>query len=710
MSADATKDHRLREALAALGRGWIPTPLDGKVPVRKRWTLLSPPTVRDVEQWIGEGRNIGVRTGATSGIVVIDEDTAKGGSTSALGLPRTATVLTGGGGRHFYFRLPRGVQVSNSAGKLAPHVDVRGEGGQVVYPGSIHPDTGQAYAWAPTLSPDDIELAELPQAIVDRLTKKRGYVDAAFENELNRVKAAAEGERNAALNRAAFSLGQLVAAGKLAEDTVVAALLAATALPHDEALTTIRSGIEAGTLKPRSAPSGTASNGRALSDLGNAERLVDHFGVDLRFATNAWGWMAWDGRRWARDEDQALVMRAAFDTVRRIHHEAANVEDGDERKAICKHALQSERGPRLREMISLAAPYLHTAVATFDRDPLLLNVENGTLDLRTGELRPHAREDFITKLAPVRYDPEARCPRWRAFLDRILDGDDSLYLFLRRALGYSLTGETGEHCLFFAFGTGANGKSTFLETARAMLGDYGAQADFTTFLAKSNDSPREDLASLNGARFVASAEVEAGRRLAEVAVKQFTGGDTMRVRFLHRNSFEFKPAAKLWWAANHKPTIRGTDHGIWRRIHLLPFTVQIPVAERDPDLKAKLAEELPGILAWAVKGCLEWQQDGLAPPPVVVAATAGYREEMDTLAAFLAECCEIDRMARIEARDLYGAYKEWASAAGEPVASQRALGMRLAERGLESTKSNGRTIWLGVRLTRGGQQMDREAA
>lgn len=707
MTPEAIRDLRVREALAAHGRGWLLLELRGKEPTRKGWQKAPAPTEAEVERWARAG-NVGCRTGHASGVVVLDIDTAKGAEIPA-NLPETPTVITGSGGRHYYFRAPVG-RTRNSVGKLAPHVDLRGDGGQVVYPGSIHPETGKPYLWAPNLSPDDVELAELPPWIVAKLAEPKGYAQKALQGELARVRSAAEGTRNDTLNRSAFSLGQLVGGGKLAEDVVVDALLAETTLPHDEALTTVRSGIEAGKVNPRSVSTSTTSKGRALSDLGNAERLVDHFGANLRFATNAWGWMAWDGRRWCRDEDQALVMRCAFDTVRRIHHEAAEVEDGDDRKLICKHALQSERGPRLREMIALAAPYLHAAVATFDRDPLLLNVENGTLDLRTGDLRPHAREDFITKLAPVRYDPEAHCPRWRAFLDRVLGGDDSLYLFLRRALGYSLTGDTGEHCLFFAFGTGANGKSTFLETVRAMLGDYGAQADFTTFLAKANDSPREDLASLNGARFVASAEVEAGRRLAEVAVKQFTGGDTMRVRFLHRNSFEFKPAAKLWWAANHKPTIRGTDHGIWRRIHLLPFTVQIPEAERDPDLKAKLAEELPGILAWAVRGCLEWQRDGLAPPPVVVAATAGYREEMDTLAAFLGECCEVDRAGRVEARDLYGAYKEWAAAAGEPAASQRALGMRLTERGLENRKSNGRTVWLGLRLTQYSEQADREAA
>lgn len=263
------EDHRLREALAALDRGWIPTPLDGKIPVSKRWNLLSVPTERDVEQWIREGRNIGVRTGAISGIVVIDEDPKNGGAIGHLlqsvgmeCLPPTPTVITGSGGRHYYFRYPRGAKIGNSSRELqSPGIDVRGEGGQVVYPGSIHPETGQVYAWAPTLSPDDVELAELPQPILDRLTRKRGYADAALENEVNRVKAAPEGERNNALNRAAFSLGQLVGGGALDEQAVITALLAASPLPPREAEATIRSGLDSGKGKPRRPPQAiTASN------------------------------------------------------------------------------------------------------------------------------------------------------------------------------------------------------------------------------------------------------------------------------------------------------------------------------------------------------------------------------------------------------------------------------------------------------------------
>lgn len=265
-------DYLLREVLAALQRGWIPTPLVGKKPIKKEWTLLSVPTERDVEGWVRSGKNVGVRTGSISGIVVIDEDTAKGGSVAAafadLGMdqiPSTPTVITGGGGRHYYFRAPDGVKIQNSASKLAPHVDIRGEGGQVVYPGSTHPSTGGLYRWAPTLSPEDVDLVDLPQIVIDRLTKRRTYAEAALDNEINRVKAAAEGQRNTELNRAAYSLGQLVGGGALDEALVIRALLAATPLPHREAEATIRSGIDSGKEKPRATPSRVASPGTSTA-------------------------------------------------------------------------------------------------------------------------------------------------------------------------------------------------------------------------------------------------------------------------------------------------------------------------------------------------------------------------------------------------------------------------------------------------------------
>jgi putative DNA primase/helicase len=390
------------------------------------------------------------------------------------------------------------------------------------------------------------------------------------------------------------------------------------------------------------------------------------------------------------------------DTVRSIYGEAEAIEDKSDREAAARWAMHSEFEPRLRAMVSLAETEAGIPVSPdeFDADPWLLTCLSGTVDLRTGELRPHRRADLITKIVPLYLDRKAECPTWLQFLDRVFRGDVELIEFIQRAVGYSLTGSTQEQVLFLLHGTGANGKSTFLEIVRALLGDYAQQADFTTFLHRERESgPRNDLARLMGARFVAAAEVEDGRRLSEVVVKQVTGGDTITARFLHQEHFEFKPALKLWLAANHKPTVRGTDNGIWRRIRLVPFEVTIPADEQDKDLASKLQAELPGIFAWAVRGCRQWHEQGLGCPEVVQAATELYKGEMDILGLFLDESCVLSPQAEIASRALYDAYTPWCEESGERPMSQRNLARRLQERGLCAPfKRVGLKWWRGIRL------------
>ncbi len=336
--------------------------------------------------------------------------------------------------------------------------------------------------------------------------------------------------------------------------------------------------------------------------------------------------------------------------------------------------------------------------SAFDRDPWLLNVANGTLDLRSGVLRPADRADRLTKLAPVAYDPAARCPTWLTFLDRVLDGKAEVIAFLQRAVGYSLTGDISEHCLFLLFGTGRNGKSTFLETLSATLGDYAMTTPTDTLLVRREGGIPNDLARLPGARLVSASESEAGRNLAEALVKQLTGGDTISARFLQAEFFDFKPSFKLWFRTNHKPTIKGTDDGIWSRIKLIPFTQRIPDSEMDKRLPERLVAELPGILTWAIDGCLAWQREGLGTPTAVAQATAEYRGEMDVLATFLADCCEVGPDHRCTAKELYGAYTRWAEESGERVASQKAFGLRLAERGFVSARAHGGVrLWAGLK-------------
>ncbi|MGI8597500.1 MAG: DNA primase family protein, partial [Thermoleophilaceae bacterium] len=298
-----------------------------------------------------------------------------------------------------------------------------------------------------------------------------------------------------------------------------------------------------------------ASNGRAptwmRTDYGNAERLVSAHGGDLRYA-HGLGWLAWDGRRWRRDLDGEVERRAKA-TVRALYREAGSLEDEGERKALASWARKSEAAPRIAAAIALARTESAVVVGpgALDGAPLLLNVVNGTLDLRTGELREHRREDLLTKLAPVAWVPGSRDPAWERFLEHTTGGDAELAAFLQRAAGYTLTGDTGEEVLFFAHGPTATGKSTLLEALGATLGEYAVTADFDTFLARRGDpGVRTDIARLAGARLVASLEVEDGKHLAEGLLKQLTGGDTVTARFLYSDAFEFAPAFKLWLAAN----------------------------------------------------------------------------------------------------------------------------------------------------------------
>lgn len=436
------------------------------------------------------------------------------------------------------------------------------------------------------------------------------------------------------------------------------------------------------------------------TDLGNAERLVANFGEDIRFV-HTWGrWIIWDRRRWAIDET-GEIQRLAKKTVRSMLCEAADLEDAA-CKGLTRWAVQSESQTKLSSMVVLAKSEEQIAIthADLDREHFLLNVANGTLNLKTGELQPHDRLDSLTKLSPVKFDPDAACPRWMEFLDTVTGSDAELSGFLQRAVGYTLSGDTSEQCLFFAYGTGANGKSTFTETLAAILGDYHLKAPASMLMAKRDGGGiPNDIARLPGARFVVASELEEGARFAESLVKDLTGGDTMTARFLHQEFFEFSPTHTLWLYGNHRPVVRGCDEGIWRRIHLVPFTIRIPEAERDPRLKDKLAREASGILSWAVAGCLNWQREGLGAPAAVQKATGDYRKESDRLGDFIEERCTIDPAFTAATADIYRAYRDWAEVSGERPVSKVAFGRSLAERGFTMKRTATHRGWTGISVT-----------
>ena len=419
---------------------------------------------------------------------------------------------------------------------------------------------------------------------------------------------------------------------------------------------------------PESIPSGISRRSverDGLTDVGNAERLVARHGEDLRYCHPQTTWYVWDGTRWTEDNLAAVMLRAV-DAVKSMYVEAATIYDSTERQALVTHARRSEHAGRLRAMVETASWLKGVSVLPedFDTDPNLLNVLNGTLDLATGTMRPHVHSDLITRLAPVNYDNAATCPTFLRFLAEVMDRNQDLVDYLQRLVGYSLTGLTGEQVMPILYGSGANGKSTFIETIASIMGDYAQQTPTETLVVSHSRGIPNDLARLRGARFVSAVETGEGNRLDERLVKQMTGGDRITARFLRQEFFEFTPRFKLFLATNHKPVIRGTDDAIWRRLHFIPFRVTIPEGQRDLALKQKLRDEASGILNWALEGCRLWREGGLQAPDEVLAATKAHREEMDVLSAFLEVHCIRKAGAMIQSSVLYATYKEWCEQVG----------------------------------------------
>ena len=393
------------------------------------------------------------------------------------------------------------------------------------------------------------------------------------------------------------------------------------------------------------------------SDISNARRLAAKHGADLKFTPER-GWLVYDGRRWAVDDKAIEVQARAKDTAMAIFDE---IKDAPDRDARMRHAKRSQSKNSIEAMIWLARsePGIPARLTDLDRDGWQFNVANGTIDLRTGTIRPHAREDLISNVVDIVYDPHATCPLWDAFLWRVLDHNADLCGYLRRFVGYLLVGDTTEQSLHFLFGLGANGKSVFCEVLMRLLGDYALAASPDLIMLKKYGGIPNDIARLRGVRAAMMNETSQGARFDEAKLKDLTGGDTLTARFLHQEFFDFEPTHRIVIRGNHKPAISGTDEGIWRRLRLVPFTVQIPPDEQDRNLLRKLQAELPGILNWALQGCLEWQADGLKPPAIVAAAVAEYRAESDTLGRFIAECCQTRSLAQVKSSSLFKAYQEF---------------------------------------------------
>jgi putative DNA primase/helicase len=437
-----------------------------------------------------------------------------------------------------------------------------------------------------------------------------------------------------------------------------------------------------------------------FTDSTNAGRLVAEHGRDIRYNAAWKKWVVWNGKCWETDEGGALIHEKGLEMVRNIYDELLKTDDYRERIEIEKYGMLSE-SVRRREAFVRAAQWikpLNIKSDELDNNPWLLNVLNGTIDVRTKEFREHRQEEMITKIANVEYDPQADCPMWKQFIREIMDYKTELINFVQTAVGWALTGDISEQTMFILYGSGANGKSTFLNTIMYLLGDYAIAAPTETFMKKTGDQNTNDIARLRGTRFVTTTEAEQGRRLSEPLIKKITGNDQMTARFLYGEYFNFTPTFKIFMATNHKPVIKGTDYGIWRRIKLIPFTTRIAEEKQDKDLDMKLRNEAGGILNWLLEGTERWKRERLKAPAIVLNATDEYRGEMDVIGNFLKERCVQQKDVSIRIRELYKAYSGWCGENNEHACSERFFSLRLKEIGFEQTRTSEARFWSGLAL------------
>lgn len=442
----------------------------------------------------------------------------------------------------------------------------------------------------------------------------------------------------------------------------------------------------------------------SFDDTGNAQRFVDLFGDKVRYCYTDKRWLWYDGRKWCTDMTGA-VKRLADKAVAcmsaelKVYEQTDADEGTDMAKTFEKHMKSSRSNKSKNAMLNEVMHHVPILPSQLDRYKAALNTPGGVIDLKSGALAPHDPKNYFTKITAVEYSENADCPRWTAFLDDIFGGDKDLIRYVQKAVGYSLTGATSEQCAFFLYGTGRNGKSTFLDIIRDIFGDYAANIQPETIMVRSNQSTaiNSDIARLKGARLVTSVEPNEGVRINEGLLKQLTGDDTVTARKLYGDEFEFKPEFKLWMATNHKPVIRGTDTGIWRRIHMIPFTCVIPEGKVDRRLKYKLAAEMTGIFRWAVEGCLLWQKEGLKMPRAVLEEVREYRREMDVISAFVEDKCTVGKGLSVKSSQLFAAYLNWAEQNNEYRMSSTKFGMELAKR-FEKVRTRGGIYFNGLSL------------
>lgn len=689
------------------------------------------------------------------------EDTA-----AAFGQQHTPTMrVTTAKGYHDYYWAPADVKLGNRLGQLQGRFDgdVRGGNAFVIGPGSVHA-TGVTYE----LEDPDQPPVDLPEWLLTALQAKAvpapaaplsggvaipadqhdKYTRKVLQAEADAITTAPDGDQNNQINRAAFNVGTLVGAGALTEGEARQVLLSAARAgnhPEGRAAAAIDSGLTAGIAQPRTpwppvarvsswptlandftgliadeeapAPGAWAAPHEAIpvlpspmparewDDIGNAQRVVDRFGTEVRWIKDTEQWATYDNGRWTFKGANTAVWTRVVATINALPEEADNYSDvqplfspGEkptkeeqmsERERFDRFARQQRMRPKLaaaREVLQ-AHPALHVHMDHFDRPEMLLNVANGVVDLTTGELQAHNRGLYLMQQSPVAYRPGAAAPMWDDFLHSVMP-DEERRAYLARVVGYTLTGSTQEQAMFIHHGGGQNGKGVFMRILMALLGEYAQSVPRSTLLAKQGEGIPNDVARMVGKRLLATTETSAGKKLDDELVKQLTGEDTMSARFMRAEYFDFRPVGKIHLATNYLPSV-GSGHGMARRLQDIGWDVTVPAAKRVAKLDEKImATEAAGVLNWAIAGCIEWQQHGLAVPASVQEKTREHIANSDPLAMWLDEETEEAPGHVAETRSLYASYKVWSEAANLRPMSMTAFSLALGERDIESGKDS----------------------
>ena len=435
-----------------------------------------------------------------------------------------------------------------------------------------------------------------------------------------------------------------------------------------------------------------------FTDLTNTLYFLRAYEDTIRYCITWDKFLVWNGTDWEIDA-RGFVQERIPIFIHQMYRIMRFINDRILKVDFEKHLIKSESFRRIQAIVGLLKmqPSIKVIEKELDTDIYLFNVEGLTLNLKTGKAKEPNIKNLITKKSRFIYEKDAECPTWNLFLMQIFNKDLQLIRFIQKAMGYALSGDVSEQCLFILWGTGANGKSTFLNVMLELFGDYALSTGIETFM-KKNSEQSNDIARLKGMRLVTTSEIEQGRQISESLIKMVIGEDALTARFLYGEYFSFKPTFKIFMATNHKPKIRGADNGIWRRIKMIPFTVTIPPEQRDKNLTEKLIAENSGILNWLLKGYAMWKKEGLEEPAAVREANEEYRMDMDSVGTFVTDCLELDASLqwRLPTNLLYQTYIKWCSKNNERVMSQKWLGMRMSEKGFKRVITNGQRLWCGL--------------